>query len=160
MPVEFLSDCEVAAYGRYAGAPFPAELDRWFFLDDADKALVRRRRADHHRLGCALQLTTIRFVGMFLPDPLDVPDEVVVYLAKQLDIDSFDQLGRYTERRSTRFEHQDEIRAVLGLIDFAAQVDAFTAWLDGLASPLAMARTPYSPRRWATCGHIASCCRG
>jgi hypothetical protein len=51
VPVEFLSDREVAAYGRYTEAPSPAELDRWFFLDDAGKALVRHRRGDHHRLG-------------------------------------------------------------------------------------------------------------
>lgn len=133
MPVEFLSDREVAAYGRYAEAPSPAELDRWFLLDDADKALIRRRRGDHHRLGFALQLTTARFVGAFLPDPLDVPAEVVIYLAKQLDIDTVERLGRYSERRSTRFEHQDEIRAALGLTEFPAQVESFTAWLDGLA---------------------------
>jgi TnpA family transposase len=107
--VEFLSDREVAAYGRYAGAPSAAELDRWFFLDDADKALISRRRGDHHRLGFALQLTTARFVGTFLSDPLDAPDEIVIYLAKQLDIDTIDQLSRYNERRSTRFEHQEEI---------------------------------------------------
>jgi hypothetical protein len=75
----------------------------------------------------------VRFVGMFLPDPLDVPDEVVIYLAKQLDIDVVDQLGRYTERRITRFEHREEIRAALGLTEFSAQVEAFTAWLDALA---------------------------
>ncbi len=133
VPVEFLSDCEVVAYGRYAGAPSTPELDRWFFLDDADKALIRRRRGDHHRLGFALQLTTARFVGAFLPDPLDAPDEIVIYLAKQLDIDTIDQLSRYNERRSTRFEHQDEIRVALGLTDFSAQVEAFTVWLDALA---------------------------
>ncbi len=133
VPVEFLSDGEVVAYGRYAGAPSPAELDRWFFLDDADKALIKRRRGDHHRLGLSLQLTTVRFVGAFLPDPLDVPEPIVIYLAKQLDIDTIDQLIRYTERRSTRFEHQEEIRAALGLTDFSVQVEAFTGWLEALA---------------------------
>lgn len=133
VPVEFLSDREVAAYGRFAEAPSPAELDRWFFLDDADKALIQRRRGAHHRLGFALQLTTVRFVGMFLPDPVNVPDEVVIYLAKQLDIDTIDQLRRYTERRSTRFEHQEEIRVALGLTDFSDQVQVFTGWLDGVA---------------------------
>jgi Domain of unknown function (DUF4158) len=72
-------------------------------------------------------------VGAFLPDPLDAPDEIVIYLAKQLDIDTIDQLSRYNERRSTRFEHQDEIRVALGLTDFSAQVEAFTVWLDALA---------------------------
>jgi hypothetical protein len=36
MPVEFLSDVEAAAYGRFSGVPSRAELERIFFLDDAD----------------------------------------------------------------------------------------------------------------------------
>jgi hypothetical protein len=46
VPVEFLSDDETAAYGRFVGVPSRADLDRAFFLDDADKALVRKRRGD------------------------------------------------------------------------------------------------------------------
>jgi TnpA family transposase len=160
MPVEFLSDREVAVYGRYAGAPSAAELDRFFFLDGADKALIQRRRGAHHRLGFALQLATVRFVGMFLPDPLDVPDEVVIYLAKQLDIDTIEQLRRYTERRSTRFEHQEEIRVALGLTDFSDQVQVFTGWLDGWPLTPVRARMPCSPRRWTTCADIRLSCRG
>ncbi|MFD8529828.1 DUF4158 domain-containing protein [Streptosporangium canum] len=54
MPVEFLSDEEAAAYGRYVGAPTRAELEKMFFLDDADRKLIGRRRGDQHRLGFAL----------------------------------------------------------------------------------------------------------
>jgi hypothetical protein len=42
MPVEFLSDAEAAAYGRYDGGPSREDLDRVFFLDDADRELVDR----------------------------------------------------------------------------------------------------------------------
>jgi hypothetical protein len=44
MPVDFLSDGEAARYGRFAGAPGRAELEKLFFLDDADKAPIRGKR--------------------------------------------------------------------------------------------------------------------
>ena len=44
MPVEFLTDDEAAAYGRYAGLLSQAELEKIFFLDDEDRALIARRR--------------------------------------------------------------------------------------------------------------------
>jgi hypothetical protein len=79
--VKFLSDDQVAAYGRFAGPPERVEPERFFFLDDADRVLVARRRGDHNRLGFSLQLGTVRFLGLFLTDPLDVPESVVEYLA-------------------------------------------------------------------------------
>jgi len=48
----------------------------FFFLDDADKARVARR-SDSSRLGFALQLGTVRFLGVFLNDPTQVPADVV-----------------------------------------------------------------------------------
>ncbi|WP_344863441.1 DUF4158 domain-containing protein [Planomonospora alba] len=71
MPVEFLADDEAAAYGRFAGPPPRADLERVFFLDDEDRTLVGRRRGEHMRLGFALQLVTVRWLGTFLEDPLD-----------------------------------------------------------------------------------------
>jgi len=86
VPVEFLSDEQAARYGRYYGAPTQAELERFFFLDDADKVLIAKRRGDHNQLGFSLVLTTARYVGCFLADPLDAPSVVVDYLAEQLGI--------------------------------------------------------------------------
>ncbi|WP_327115877.1 DUF4158 domain-containing protein [Nocardia sp. NBC_01730] len=51
---------------------------------------------------------TVRYLGMFLPDLLDVPDDVVAYLAEQLDID-LTCVKSYTERNQTRYDHQNEI---------------------------------------------------
>lgn len=47
MPVEFLSDQVAAAYGAFTGPPTRAGLERFFFLDDAD----RQRRVAHTQLG-------------------------------------------------------------------------------------------------------------
>src|SRR5260370_22029424 len=40
MPVMFLSDLEAASYGRYGGSVPRADLERFFYLDDAGQALV------------------------------------------------------------------------------------------------------------------------
>jgi hypothetical protein len=128
MPVEFLTDDEAAAYVRYAGVQSREELDRMFFLDDADRALIAKRRGDHMRLGLALQLTTVRFLGTFLPDPLDVPTVVLERLAGQLQIADPSCVKRYTERRTTPFEHREEIKAAYGLREFSeAEAEAEAA---------------------------------
>ncbi|MGW4126372.1 DUF4158 domain-containing protein [Nocardia sp. NPDC004711] len=41
------------------------------------------RCRDYHRLGFSLQLVTVRYLSMFLADPLDVPAELIEYLAER-----------------------------------------------------------------------------
>lgn len=110
MPVEFLTDQQAAAYGQFVDAPSRAELDRLCFLDDDDRTLIAGRRGDASRLGFALQLVTVRSLGVFLADPLAVPISVLDYVAEQLQIADPSCVKRYVERRSTRFEHASEIR--------------------------------------------------
>jgi len=119
VPSGFLSAEQVAAYGRYAAEePSRAVLERFFFLDDADGAEAGKHRGDHNRLGYAVQLMTVRHLGRFLPDVLDVPAVVVDYQAEQVGAADPSCLKQYVERRATRFEHQAEIVTVYGYVSF------------------------------------------
>jgi hypothetical protein len=69
VPVEFLTDAQAAAYAAFDGVPSRTELERFFFLDDADRELIEAKRRSHNRLGFAVQLTTARYLGVFLDDP-------------------------------------------------------------------------------------------
>jgi hypothetical protein len=118
MPVEFLTGDEAAEYGLYAGVPSQAELEKIFLLDDEDRAVVARRRGDHMKLGFALQLVTVRYVGLFLEEPLTVPAVVVGFAAGQLGIADPSCVKRYTGRDKTRFDHGWEIQRACGLKEF------------------------------------------
>lgn len=130
MPVEFLSDALAAAFGRFVGEPSQNDLERFFYLDDADQELIRRRRGQHSRLGFALQIGTARFLGALLADPLDVPWSVVDYVAAQLGIADPSVVKRYTERVETANAHAREIRAVYAYRDLDAPLtEALTAFV-------------------------------
>jgi Domain of unknown function (DUF4158) len=138
VPVEFLSDQEAAAFGRYGGSVPLADLERFFYLDDADRKLVAGQREDHNRLGFSVQLATVRYIGRFLADPLDgVPAEVIDFLAGQLQIADPSCLKRYSVRDPTHREHAGKIQKALALKDFAeveSELAVFAgrrAWVTG-----------------------------
>lgn len=114
MPVEFLSDERVAAFGRFAGELAQEDLERFFYLDDSDRELIGKRRGQHNRLGFAVQVGTVRFLGTFLQDPREVPASVVEYVAGQLSLATGTVLEQYAQRVATVHEHAREIRVAYG----------------------------------------------
>lgn len=80
-----------------------------------------------------MQLGTVRFLGMFLADPTDVPAEVVAYVAEQVGAAEPSCLDGYLDRRATRFEHTAEIVAAYGYRDFATAERELVQWLDDRA---------------------------
>ena len=132
MAVEFLSG-EQAGYGAFVGAPSRTELERYFFLDDADREAVQAKRRAHNRLGYAVQLTSVRYLGRFLPDPRQVPEEVAEYLAEQLGIAEPSCLKEYGERDGTARTHAGEIQEAGGWRDFAEVSAELSEWLDARA---------------------------
>lgn len=135
MPVEFLTDEQATAFGAFTDEPTRPELARFFFLDDEDRKLIAKRRGDHNRLGFALQMCTVRYIGLFLEDPLVVPWPVVEHLAAQLEIEDASQIKRYTERQMTAYEQAWEIREAYSyqLYEDHAQGRKFRAFLHGRA---------------------------
>ncbi len=59
-------------------------------------------------------MCTVRYVGLFLEDPLDVPWPVIEHLAAQLGIEDASVVKRYTERRQTLCDHAWEVRDAYG----------------------------------------------
>ncbi|EME2575319.1 Tn3 family transposase, partial [Escherichia coli] len=76
------------------------------------------RRGRHNRLGIALQLTTARFLGTFLPDLMQIPPGVQFYVARQLNIRYPEIISRYAQRENTRWEHHGLIRQHYSYHDF------------------------------------------
>ena len=62
----------------------------------------------------------MRFLGTFLADPTDVPDGIISFIAKQLDIEDVSSLFKYLylERKQTRYAHCIEIQQKYGYIEF------------------------------------------
>lgn len=133
MPVSFLSNEQRESYGRYTGAPSADDLARYFHLDDSDHALIAQKRGEHNRLGFAVQLGTVRYLGTFLEDPLTVPTPVVHTLAKQLRIAAIPDAHLYNTSRQ-RLQHAAEIQTRYGYVEINERQIGFhlTRWLYAL----------------------------
>lgn len=129
MPVNFLNHEQEARYGAYPPEPTDAELDKYFHLDDKDQKLIAACRRDYNKLGYALQLVTVRFLGMFLANPIDVPEKVKRYLIKQLGIAKIPKMEAYLDRKATRLSHTKDIRKLFGYSDFDLWRFRITRWL-------------------------------
>ncbi len=132
MPIGFLTDAERGRLNRFPPDIPPGDLLAAFTLSDADLGLIGDRRGDPNRLGFAVQLTALRYLG-FAPDDLTTaPPRAVAYLALQLGVPAGppDALARYGEREHTRADHLREIRAHLGFREARPEdLAGLAAWL-------------------------------
>lgn len=130
MPVDFLTAEQERRYGHYDGELSPADLARYFHLDDRDRALIASRRGDAQRLGFGVQIGTVRYLGVFLNDATAVPAGAVASVAAQLGIADPARLTHYAERPNTPREHAGEIQRVYGYRDSWEPCVAFrlTRW--------------------------------
>ena len=133
MAVSFLTAAQRDRYGRYPDVVTPNDLSRCFHLSDDDRAQIMSCRGHHNRLGFALQLSTVRYLGTFLDDPIAVPSSVLQSLSHQLDIHTLDGLQSY-RKGEQREEHVTKIRKRYGYGDITEPRVGFrmTRWLYGV----------------------------
>lgn len=108
MPVQFLTAEQRSNYGRYDADPTAVDLARYFHLDDDDHQYISSKRGAHNRLGFAIQLTTVRYLGRFLDNINQVNPTVLATLTKQLGFSDVDLLEDYEVQRQ-RLRHINEI---------------------------------------------------
>lgn len=116
MPVGFLTQEQRDGFGRYVDSPSREELERYFHLSDEDREAIQVLRGNHNRLGYAVLLTTVRFVGVLPDKPAAVPVEVLQVLCRQLAIPDPDCLQRYSDHR--RWIHATDIQNRFGYRHF------------------------------------------
>lgn len=126
MPVDFLTTEQTESYGRFTGEPDELQLARYFHLDEADKEFIGKSRGDHNRLGIALQIGCVRFLGTFLTDMNHIPSGVRHFTARQLGIRDITVLAEYGQRENTRREHAALIRQHYQYREFAWPLKWFT----------------------------------
>ena len=156
----FLSDEQLAAYGCYTRSPTVDELDQFFVLDDEDRNLIADKRGDVNRLGFMLQLTTLRYLGKFLDDPLDVPAVVLDDVSAQLGIADPSCVKAYSQRVNTKWEHQREIRQRAGWRGYGEGSAELALWLERRCWNTGETSAQLFYGRSAGCGSARSSSRG
>ena len=110
----------------------PSMLQHYTLAED-DLEHIRQRRRPHNRLGFTLQLCALRYPGRLLAPGEVIPNEVLRFLAAQLDLQAEDLLP-YASREETRVEHLEILRGVYGYRNFAGRAAiTLRTWLDGQA---------------------------
>ena len=86
MPVQFLSDEQARRYGSFHGDPSAEQLSRFFSFGAAEHEDIVRHRTDRARLGYAVQLGCVRFLGCS-PDLGAVPAAVIHHVAAAIAVE-------------------------------------------------------------------------
>jgi len=86
MPSGFLTNAEKERLENFPSEITEVDKTAFFTLTDNDLALISRRTGEQNRLGFAIILCCLRFLG-FIPESFfNIPTETLKYLAGQLRI--------------------------------------------------------------------------
>lgn len=94
------------------------ELASYYTFSEHDSEIINHHRRDYNRLGFAVQLALLRYPGWSLSDIKEIPESLIDFIAKQLDIDP-EVFPLYARRENTLWDHLKEIREEYGYTTFA-----------------------------------------
>ena len=115
MPMRVLTDAELAQLSGYPRDIGAEDLTTFFRLDaDTRRWLVAEHRGPGNRLGLALQLATLPWLGFVPDDVTTAPAAAVDRLADQLDVDPTALAGYGGWQDRTRTEHLRQVLDRLG----------------------------------------------
>ena len=118
MPVDFLSPAQQENYGKYPNDLTPEFIANYFFLDDKDKEWIKSKRGKFSRLGYALQLITVRYIGTFYSDLTTIPWKIIERIAAQVHVDDISNYLSHYQQSEQRWRHATEIRIRYGYKEF------------------------------------------
>jgi TnpA family transposase len=111
--VGYLNQAERRRLERFPDRIAVEDLRACFALSDADRVLVFDQRGPQNRLGLAVSLCALRFLG-FVPDDIaSIADEALTFVADQVDAAPHELLA-YGARAQTSSDHRQLVLAHLG----------------------------------------------
>jgi Domain of unknown function (DUF4158) len=118
--VGYPNDAERKRLERFPDRIAVEDLRACFALSDRDRVLVFDQRGAENRLGLAVALCALRFLG-FVPDDIaSIPDEALVFVSGQVDAAPHELLA-YGARAQTRSDH---LQLVLAHLDWRRAEEA------------------------------------
>jgi TnpA family transposase len=78
-----------------------ADLSKYYLLFEADISLIGQKRGKHNKLGFALLLCCMRYLGLSFDAETDIPLLTLKFIANQLKIKDFSVWRNYLKRDST-----------------------------------------------------------
>ena len=113
MPVSFLSEAERERFNSFPADLSTNDLIVFFTLSELDLRQIPTKTAAANRLGFALRLLLLRFLGFQLTELSNLPTAVVEYVAGQISVLPED-LDAYGERDATQTAHRQAVENYLG----------------------------------------------
>lgn len=141
MPLDFLTQAERQRCQLLPVAIPERDMRQYFHLSEADRAFVATFRGATSRLGVALHLGLLRYLG-YLPDAWagKVPAELRAFVAGQLADGPPADLAEYGSREATRTAH---LQAALQHLGWSKWTPLEQGWLPQMAALLASGHESY-----------------